>query len=195
VRPPDAAFLIQPLGVGAGRRRYLRRRPLTYCGHPPTTFRIQVGTRIDPADFLHKSLQQRPRLLAVSDIPQCPRPFANVLLSARSAHVQRMTTVNGSAQSLTATRKIYTPRRWKGNATRRSSPRAQGDSRTRSRRQDRAHLLTEKKLSSGRRSTAAEVSKRRVCASARPRNTRLQPRAFYSRLIPRPVHSIAVDTN
>ena len=27
VRPPDAAFLIQPLGVGAGRRRYLRRRP------------------------------------------------------------------------------------------------------------------------------------------------------------------------
>jgi len=27
VWPPDAAFLIQPLGVGAGRGRYLRRRP------------------------------------------------------------------------------------------------------------------------------------------------------------------------
>jgi hypothetical protein len=30
VRPPDAVFLIQPLGVGAGRRRMTTATPLIY---------------------------------------------------------------------------------------------------------------------------------------------------------------------
>ena len=42
-------------------------------------FCIASSTRVDPAGFLHKRLQPRLGFLAVSDIPQCPRPFADCL--------------------------------------------------------------------------------------------------------------------
>jgi hypothetical protein len=42
-------------------------------------FRIEAGTRIDPADLLHKRLQPRPRHLAVSGISKRSCPFADCL--------------------------------------------------------------------------------------------------------------------
>jgi hypothetical protein len=42
-------------------------------------FCVPISTRIDPAGFLHKFLRRHLGLLAMSDIPQCSRPFADRL--------------------------------------------------------------------------------------------------------------------
>jgi hypothetical protein len=44
---------------------------------PAEIYCIPVCTRINSAHFLEKCLQRRPGLLATSDIPQRPRPFAD----------------------------------------------------------------------------------------------------------------------
>ena len=48
-------------------------------GAPSKISRVQIGTRIDPAGFFHKRFQPRPRHLAMSDIPERSRPFADRL--------------------------------------------------------------------------------------------------------------------
>jgi hypothetical protein len=40
-------------------------------------FCVPIGTRVDPASFFHKRLQLRWGHLAMSDVPQCTRPFAD----------------------------------------------------------------------------------------------------------------------
>src|ERR1700735_4532552 len=40
---------------------------------------VEIGTRVDPADPLHKCLDPHFTRLAVSDISQRPRPFADCL--------------------------------------------------------------------------------------------------------------------
>jgi hypothetical protein len=47
--------------------------------------RISSSTRIDPAGFLHKSLQTRPGFFAMSNIPQRSRPFADRLIGGGAA--------------------------------------------------------------------------------------------------------------
>ena len=57
---------------------------------PLTASRIEAGTRIDPTGFLHKHPEPPHRLFAPSDVPQCPRPFADCFtigkISARAAN-------------------------------------------------------------------------------------------------------------
>ena len=47
---------------------------------PPTTSRVSLSTRVDAACFLHERLQLGPRHLAISDVPQSSRPFADRLV-------------------------------------------------------------------------------------------------------------------
>jgi hypothetical protein len=48
-------------------------------GTPPTIFRIQIRTRINPSGFFHKLHQPRSGHIAMSNIPQRTRPFADHL--------------------------------------------------------------------------------------------------------------------
>ena len=66
-------------------------------GTPPTTFRILIGTRVDPACLFHKLLQSNPGYLATSDVPQCPCPFADCFILGKISARAANTAVNGSA--------------------------------------------------------------------------------------------------
>jgi hypothetical protein len=56
------------------------RSPRVYSSAAPTQIsRVELGTRIHPAGFLHKGLQPDMGSLAMSDVSQRPRPLADRL--------------------------------------------------------------------------------------------------------------------
>ena len=61
------------------RRRGLPRAQHFLSGTPSKIFCVPISTRIDPARFFYKRFQLRRRHLAMSDVPQCSRPFADCL--------------------------------------------------------------------------------------------------------------------
>jgi hypothetical protein len=57
----------------------LSERTARLLDAPSDIFSVPIGTRVDPTGFFHERLQPRPGTLAISDISQRSRPFADRL--------------------------------------------------------------------------------------------------------------------